>query len=77
MMPAMTRVLVISDIHANQAALESVLAAAAGRYDTIWCLGDFVGYGPRPNECIEIVRERDCLVCDGQPRLGGAWTSGH
>ena len=65
MMPAMTRVLVISDIHANQAALESVLAAAAGRYDTIWCLGDLVGYGPRPNECIEIVRERAALCVMG------------
>ena len=58
----MTRVLVISDIHANQAALESVLAAASGRYDTIWCLGDVVGYGPRPNECIEMIRER-AAVC--------------
>lgn len=61
-MLGMTRVLVISDIHANQAALESVLAAANGRYDTIWCLGDVVGYGPRPNECIELIRER-AAVC--------------
>lgn len=58
----MTRVLVISDIHANQAALESVLAAAQGRYDTLWCLGDVVGYGPRPNECIEMMHER-AAVC--------------
>jgi predicted phosphodiesterase len=61
----MTCVLVISDIHANQAALESVLAATAGRYDTIWCLGDLVGYGPRPNECIEIVRDRAALCVMG------------
>ena len=59
------RVLVISDIHANQAALESVLAAAAGQYDTLWCLGDVVGYGPRPNECIELVRERASLCVMG------------
>jgi predicted phosphodiesterase len=58
----MTRVLVISDIHANQAALESVLASAAGQYDSLWCLGDVVGYGPRPNECIEMMRER-AAVC--------------
>jgi predicted phosphodiesterase len=58
----MTRVLVISDIHANQAALESVLSAASGLYDTLWCLGDVVGYGPRPNECIELIRER-AAVC--------------
>lgn len=56
------RVLVISDIHANLVALETVLADADGRYDAIWCLGDLVGYGPRPNECIQIVRER-AAVC--------------
>ena len=51
------RALILSDIHANLVALESVLAAAAGEYDTIWCLGDIVGYGPRPNECTELMRE--------------------
>lgn len=51
------RVLIISDIHANLAALETVLTAAAGRYDTVWCLGDVIGYGPQPNECAEIVAE--------------------
>jgi predicted phosphodiesterase len=65
MMAAMTRVLVISDIHANQAALESVLAAASGRYDTLWCLGDVVGYGPRPNECIEMMRDRAAICVMG------------
>ena len=32
--------------------------------DEVWCLGDLVGYGPRPNECCEVVRERAdvCLV---------------
>lgn len=50
------RVLVLSDIHANQVALETVLNAANGLYDTIWCLGDIVGYGPRPNECVELMR---------------------
>ena len=51
------RVLVVSDIHANLAALETVLTVARGRYDTLWCLGDLVGYGPRPNECVALVRE--------------------
>lgn len=46
------RYLVISDIHSNLVALEAVLADA-GEYDKVWCLGDMVGYGPRPNECIE------------------------
>jgi len=43
--------LIISDIHANMAALEAVLADAPP-FDEIWCLGDLVGYGPDPNECV-------------------------
>lgn len=46
------RVLVLSDIHSNLAAFEAVLNDA-GSYDEIWCLGDVIGYGPQPNECIE------------------------
>jgi predicted phosphodiesterase len=59
------RAAVISDIHANLHALEAVLAEVdAERPDAIWCLGDLVGYGPRPNECCAIVRARAdlCLV---------------
>jgi predicted phosphodiesterase len=59
------RILVISDIHANLVALETVLNDAQGRYDTIWCLGDIVGYGPRPNECVALVRERAALCVIG------------
>jgi predicted phosphodiesterase len=59
------RVVVLSDIHANLAALEAVLAAIdASPPDEIWCLGDLVGYGARPNECCELVRER-ATVCLG------------
>jgi diadenosine tetraphosphatase ApaH/serine/threonine PP2A family protein phosphatase len=47
-------VLLISDIHANLVALEAVLAAA-GEVDAVWSLGDLVGYGPRPGECIDRV----------------------
>ena len=50
------RYLVISDIHANQAALSAVLADV-GSFDFIWCLGDLVGYGPDPNQCIEQLRD--------------------
>lgn len=58
------RVLIISDIHANLTALEAVLADAADLgYDQIWCLGDLVGYGPDPNECVQRVRDLDNLVC--------------
>ncbi|MCP9484960.1 MAG: metallophosphatase family protein [Gaiellaceae bacterium MAG52_C11] len=59
------RIAVISDIHANLHALEAVLAAIdTERADELWCLGDLVGYGPKPNECVALVRERasTCLV---------------
>jgi diadenosine tetraphosphatase ApaH/serine/threonine PP2A family protein phosphatase len=50
------RYLIISDIHANLVALEAVLADAPA-CDEIWCLGDLVGYGPDPNECIERIQD--------------------
>lgn len=56
------RILVISDIHANLTALEAVLQAA-GEVDATWCLGDLVGYGPDPNECIELVSSLPNLIC--------------
>jgi len=56
------RILVFSDIHSNLTALEAVLASA-GKMDAYWCLGDLVGYGPDPNECIARVRELPNLVC--------------
>lgn len=56
------RILVISDIHANLTALETVLAAA-GEFDAAWCLGDLVGYGPDPNECVERIQQLPGLQC--------------
>jgi diadenosine tetraphosphatase ApaH/serine/threonine PP2A family protein phosphatase len=50
------RILVVTDIHANLVALETVLADAPP-FDKIWCLGDLVGYGPNPNECIDRIQE--------------------
>ena len=58
----MTKILVISDIHANQTALEAVLSHA-GSVDAVWCLGDLVGYGPDPNQCIERIRSLPNLAC--------------
>src|ERR1043165_6018844 len=50
---------VISDIHANVSALKAVLAdIAARKIDRIICLGDTVGYGPDPLECVDLVREK-------------------
>jgi diadenosine tetraphosphatase ApaH/serine/threonine PP2A family protein phosphatase len=52
------RVAVISDIHGNARALETVLAQIEDEVvDAVWCLGDTVGYGARPNECCALVRE--------------------
>jgi predicted phosphodiesterase len=56
------RILVISDIHANLTALETVITEA-GKYDSVWCLGDLVGYGPDPNECIARVRQLPGIQC--------------
>ena len=58
----MTRILVISDVHANLTALKAVLADA-GKVDQVWCLGDIAGYGPDPNECIETIRRLPRLTC--------------
>lgn len=54
--------LILSDIHANLTALEAVLSDTTD-YDAVWVLGDLVGYGPDPNECIERVKGLPGLVC--------------
>jgi predicted phosphodiesterase len=51
------RYALISDIHGNLESLAAVLAQLDAA-DTLYCLGDLVGYGPNPNECIELVRAR-------------------
>jgi diadenosine tetraphosphatase ApaH/serine/threonine PP2A family protein phosphatase len=56
------RVLVISDIHANLTALQAVLNDAKD-IEATWCLGDLVGYGPDPNECIAAIRALPNLLC--------------
>ncbi len=58
------RIAVVSDIHSNLAALEAVLADA-GSVDETWCVGDVVGYGPDPNECVELLRSRKHLCVAG------------
>ena len=56
------RVLVLSDVHGNDVALDAVLAHAPV-FDAAWCLGDLVGYGPGPNECVERIRQLPGLIC--------------
>jgi predicted phosphodiesterase len=65
------RIAVISDIHGNLHALEAVLESIAEEApEKIWCLGDLVGYGPRPNRCCALVAERAELSLIGNHDLG-------
>ena len=54
----------ISDIHGNLEAFKAVLADIRSKGITeIYCLGDVVGYGPNPAECIDLVMDLDlCLL---------------
>jgi predicted phosphodiesterase len=57
------RVAVLSDIHGNLPALEAVFEdIATADVEERWCLGDVVGYGASPDECVELVA-RDCDAC--------------
>ncbi len=66
---------ILSDIHANLPALEAVLAdldarRRRGEVDTVYCLGDLVGYGTWPNEVVALIRER------GIPTIAGNYDEG-
>ncbi len=56
---------IISDIHGNLPALEAVLADIDEKgLKRIICLGDAVGYGPSPVECVDLIRERcEIVIC--------------
>jgi len=55
---------IISDVHSNLEALEAALDAL-GDVDVLISPGDVVGYGPNPNECCEILRERQVITVMG------------
>jgi len=60
------RLAILSDVHGNLAALTAVLADIDKHSpDDIFCLGDTVGYGPQPRECLALVRERCRVVLMG------------
>ena len=66
-----TRIAIFGDLHGNSAATAAVLAAIdAEAPDAIYCLGDLVGYGARPNETISLIRER------GIPTIMGNYDDG-
>ena len=53
----MPRYAIFSDVHSNIEALDAALALTRDD-DKLLCLGDIVGYGPNPNECVEKIRMR-------------------
>lgn len=59
----MTRTAIVSDIHANRTALNAVLEDIESQaVDRIVCLGDVVGYGPHPCECLDKVAEFEFCI---------------
>ncbi|HEX7004155.1 MAG TPA: metallophosphoesterase family protein [Trueperaceae bacterium] len=70
---------VISDVHANVVALEAVLEVLKREeVDTIVCLGDLVGYGPSPNETIELLRSEGviCTLGNADERIAYEFARG-
>lgn len=64
------RTLVLSDIHANLEALQCILNQEKNNYDLLISLGDIVGYGPYPNECVEIIASEAAVSLAGNHDLG-------
>ena len=61
------RYAIIGDIHANLSAFTAVLADIEhqGKVAKLWCLGDVVGYGPEPHECVELLRQTNHISVAG------------
>ncbi len=74
------RYAIIADIHANLAAFKAVLdhIERRGGVEEVWCLGDVVGYGPDPCQCIELLRQYNHVCVAGNhdwAAIGKAATS--
>ncbi len=61
------RYAIIADIHANLAAFTAVLDDIKrwGGVDEVWCLGDVIGYGPDPHQCLELLRQYNHVCVAG------------
>ncbi len=61
------RYAIIADIHANLAAFTAVLddIKRRGGVEEVWCLGDVVGYGPDPHQCIDLLQQYDHICVAG------------
>ena len=65
------RYAIIADMHANLAAFTAVLddIEHRGGVEELWCLGDVVGYGPDPHQCIELLRQHNHACIAGNHDL--------
>jgi len=62
---------VVSDIHGNRQAFETVVDAIEGSgCEEMWCLGDLVGYGAEPDACVELARQHAAICLAGNHDLG-------
>jgi len=67
----MPRIAIMSDVHGNLEALKEVLRDLDGRGATeTFCLGDMVGYGPQPQECVDLLRARGVRCTMGNHEQG-------
>jgi len=73
------RVLIVSGIHGNLRAFRAVLQDAEGKWDVVWSLGNIIGYGPEPNECMELFRSlpHRAVLGGHENFLLGRWTVEH
>lgn len=62
------RVLILSDVHSNPAALEAIREP----FDTCICLGDLVEYGPDPRPCLDWLRKANAIMVRGNHDHGVA-----
>lgn len=76
----MAKIALISDIHANYEALKNVVTKLDTFNPDVWvCLGDLVGYGPSPNEVVNLVREKEmkCVLGNHDAGVTGKLTLRH
>ncbi|MGH3995764.1 MAG: metallophosphoesterase family protein, partial [Pseudonocardiaceae bacterium] len=68
---APTKIALLTDVHGNLPAFIAVLADVdTQNVDAIWFLGDLVGYGAQPDECVKLAAERCDLCLAGNHDLG-------
>jgi putative phosphoesterase len=67
----MSKIALISDVHGNLMALQKAIKTLEEYSPDIWiCLGDLVGYGPFPKECIDLVRSKEMYCVLGNHDAG-------